>query len=340
MLNRTEIKHGLVVPAYFYALFQNAMAHKRGEGRAAHRAVMSNLFEDFAAVAAENPYSQFPTERSADWLATPSADNRPIADPFQKWHVAQDAVNLAAALLIMTDAKADELGIAPEKRVYLHGAGEASDHMISDRPRMDGSWAMDQAIGRALEQAEMTEDQFALFDLYSCFPCAVMSACQTLGIDYETETRPLTVTGGLPFFGGPGNNYSMHGAASMVERLRGAPGQFGLVLANGGWMTKEAAGIYSTQKPETFKPVAPQAVASETVPIEPAPLSGIIETHTLAHGRDGPTHAILFCRTGEGKRFLAKGDPALIEALTGDALLIGETVSVTPKDDTNTASLV
>jgi hypothetical protein len=31
------------------------------------------------------------------------------------------------------------------------------------------------------------------------------------------DTRPLTVTGGLPWFGGPGNNYSTHAIATMME---------------------------------------------------------------------------------------------------------------------------
>src|SRR3546814_14963988 len=65
------------------------------------------------------------------------------------------------------------------------------------------------------------------FDLYSCFPCAVLLAAETLGIDWHKT--PCTVTGGLPFFGGAGNNYSMHAIATMAERLRASPGDYGLV---------------------------------------------------------------------------------------------------------------
>ena len=32
-------------------------------------------------------------------------------------------------------------------------------------------------------------------------------ACDELGIDFQSLNKPLTVTGGLPFHGGPGNNY-------------------------------------------------------------------------------------------------------------------------------------
>ncbi|MEO1787442.1 MAG: acetyl-CoA acetyltransferase [Pseudomonadota bacterium] len=339
MLTRLEAKHGLVVPAYFYGLFQTAMAHALGDDKPAHRARMSRLFAGFSAVAANNPYAQFGTERSADWLATPSAENRPIADPFLKWHVAQDAVNQAAAILVMSDAKADELGISADRRVYLHGAGEASDDQISERPKVDGSWAMDVALNRALDQAGLDAGAIDLFDLYSCFPCAVMSACQVLGIDHDAETRPLTVTGGLPFFGGPGNNYSMHGIASMAERLRDAPGTRGLVLANGGWMTKEAAAIYSTTRPAVFVPVAPGAKPVEQVQFEEAPTGGTLETYTVTHGKTGPDRAIAFCRTGEGKRFIAVGDGAAVNVLSGDENLIGHPVTATTADEVNTFSL-
>ncbi|MEM0985683.1 MAG: acetyl-CoA acetyltransferase [Pseudomonadota bacterium] len=339
LLNRNEAKHGLVVPAYFYALFQTAIAKNRGEGREAHRKTMSALFAPFSAVAAGNPHAQFPTERTAEWLAAPSQENRPIADPFLKWHVAQDAVNLSAAVLLMDEEKADALGIPAEKRVYLHGAGEATDSNISERPKVDGSWAMDVALNRAFDQAGRTQADIALFDLYSCFPCAVMSACSVMGIEETNDPRPLTVTGGLPFFGGPGNNYSMHGIASMAERLRAAPGQFGLVLANGGWMTKEAAAIYSTGRPNAFSPVEPGAYAKDIVEIENAPRSGTLETYTVVHGRSGPSEAIAFCRTGDGKRFIAVGDDASIKALSADENQVGRPVTATSENEVNTFSL-
>jgi acetyl-CoA C-acetyltransferase len=57
------------------------------------------------------------------------------------------------------------------------------------------------------------------------------------------------VTGGLPFFGGPGNNYVTHAIAEIVNRVRAAPGSYGLVTANGGPLTKQSAGLYSTTPP-------------------------------------------------------------------------------------------
>jgi len=151
LLNRTEIKHGIIAPAYFYAFFENAMAARDGQTRSERRSAMSSLFAKFAAVAANNPHSQFDTSSfDADFLATPSKANYPFADPFLKWHIAQDAVNQGAAMILMSEEKANELGVAQDKRVYLHGSGEAGDDYISERPKLDGSWAMETAIWRLL----------------------------------------------------------------------------------------------------------------------------------------------------------------------------------------------
>ncbi len=329
LLSRTEIKHGLVSPPYFYALFETAIAAREGRTRSQQRTAMSQLFAPFSQVAAANPYAQFPQARDAQWLASPSKDNYELADPFLKWHVAQDAVNLGAAVIIMSDDKADALGIAQHQRIYLHGAGEAGDDFISQRPVLDGSFAMDKAVARALEQAGRTAAQMSAFDLYSCFPCAVFSACAALGVDWESEKRPLTLTGGLPFFGGPGNNYSLHGIAAMIERLRAHPDDFGLVLANGGWMSKEAVGVYSATRPADFSPVEPAAKPDRTVSLAQEPGHGTLETYTVVHARGVPQAGICFGRTGAGARFIATAEKNALERLRADENLCGAPICVT-----------
>ena len=337
LLSRPEIKHGIIAPAYFYALFENAMAARDGQTRSERRAEMSDLFAKFAAVAARHPHAQFETSSfDADFLATPSKANYPFADPFLKWHIAQDAVNQSGAFILMSEDKADALGIALEKRVYLHGGGEAGDDFISERPILDGSWAMQTAIDRALTQAETDTDAIAAFDLYSCFPCAVFSSMAALGIDHKSETRPLTLTGGLPFFGGPGNNYSMHAIVSMTDWLRAHPGERGLVLANGGWMTKEAVGIWSTARPDTFTPVEAIAKPTETVALIAEPTVGTVETYTVTYGKDGPMSGIIFARTETGERFIAAAAPEAMPRLLEEESPVGLAVSVTHEDERNT----
>ena len=336
MLTRPEIKHGLVVPAYFYGLFENALAAKAGETRSQHRQKMAELFHPFSTVAAGNPHAQFRTEHSFEFLAAPSPKNYEFADPFMKWFMAQDAVNQGAAVILMSESKADELGIAANKRVYLHGAGEASDDMISLRPRMDTSFAMKAAVERALEQAHVSQTDIQHLDLYSCFPCAVFNALSALGIDWKADPRPLTQTGGLPFFGGPGNNYSLHAIAEMMETLRRHPGDLGLVLANGGWMTKEAVGIYSTTKPAAFTPAESPAKPSEQVALCEEDCSGKLETFTVAHGKSGPDKGIAFVRLEDGRRALANAFGEALDILREDASPIGRDVTVTVVDEVGT----
>ena len=341
LLSRPEIKHGIIAPAYFYALFENAMAARDGQTRSERRAEMSDLFAKFAAVAANHSHAQFDTKTfDAGFLATPSKANYPFADPFLKWHIAQDAVNQSGAFIIMSEDKADALGVSADKRLYLHGSGEASDDFISERPILDGSWAMQTAIERALAQAGTHADSIAAFDLYSCFPCAVFSSMAVLGIDHKTETRPLTLTGGLPFFGGPGNNYSMHGIVSMTDWLRDHPGTSGLVLANGGWMTKEAVGIWSTARPETFSPVESMAKPSEKVVLDAAPATGTVETYTVTYGKDGPMSGIIFGRTESGARFIAAAAPEAMPRLLEEESPVGLPVAVTTADERNTFTFV
>ena len=71
----------------------------------------------------------------------------------------------------------------------------------------------------------------------------------------------MTVTGGLPYFGGPGNNYTTHAIATLTEMVRGTWGDGGgggpspkqprLGLATGlGWfITKHALGLYGAEPP-------------------------------------------------------------------------------------------
>tara|TARA_R110000787_G_scaffold3868_8_gene14854 strand:- start:2163 stop:3677 length:1515 start_codon:yes stop_codon:yes gene_type:complete len=328
LLSREEIKHGLVAPAYFYGLFENAIAAREGRTRSQHRLAMAELFQPFSAVAAQNPMSQFPVEHSVEFLSTPSRENYEYADPFLKWFIAQDAVNQGAAAILMSESKADELGVPQDNRVYLHGGGEAGDDHISLRPRIDGSWAMEQALGRALDQSGVASSDIRHFDLYSCFPCAVFSSTAALGIDWKHDSRALTLTGGLPFFGGPGNNYSLHGIAEMSRRLRNSPGDLGLILANGGWMTKEAAGIYSTTRPKAFLPAQPAAKPGDQVALCNNDCDATLETFTVTHGKAGPENGIIFARLADGRRALARATPAALAVLREDASPVGRKVAI------------
>src|SRR5437588_360756 len=143
-------------------------------------------------------------------------------------------------------ATARRLGIPETNWIYLHGCADGHDHWyVSERTDFHSSPAIRRGIRLALDMAGRGLDEMRFIDLYSCFPSAVEIACQEIGLA-EDDPRGLTVTGGLPYFGGPGNNYVTHSICHMLRALRARPGAFGLITANGNYVTKHSFGIYST----------------------------------------------------------------------------------------------
>lgn len=294
-------QNGLGAPTQTYPAFEQALRRRLGHSIEGHAQVMAELWSGFSRVAAANPYAQFPIERSSEWLCTESPENYRIADPYLKWHVAQDAVNQGAAIILTSYERAIELGIDPDRCIFLHGYASATDRSPSERPDYATSRAIDLALRHALDSAGLTAADIGHYDIYSCFPCVVLLAAETLGVDWRAV--PLTVTGGLPFFGGAGNNYSMHAIATMVERLRARPDDYGLVLANGGFMTKEAVGIYSARPRANWAPISSaaiqQAIDSAPVPQQmQADCTIAIDTYSITWKKGAPDRAYVASNCG------------------------------------------
>lgn len=336
LLDRHELTNGVGAPILTYPLFEHALRARLGRSRAEHMQAMSTLWAGFSKVAATNPYAQFPRAMDADYLSTPSDSNYPVADPYLKWHVAQDAVNQGASVILTSAGQAEAMGVPRSQWLFLHGSGEAMDKNVSLRPDLSRSRAIEEALHGALASAGKTPADIAHYDIYSCFPVAVLLAAEVLGLD--PAAIPLTLTGGLPFSGGAGNNYSMHGIAAMAQTLRADPGSFGLVLANGGFLSKEAVGIYSTAAPAHWAPVDHQAMQAR-IDAEPAPdrleedTRGTIETFTVGYAKGQPGRAVVIARTDKGRIIARPADDAKAAALA--ALLdpardpIGRTVTIT-----------
>jgi len=303
-------QHGLVQASISYAVFEHARRGRLGMSRQDYAREMGRLFAPFRAVAAKNPYSTAPVAYTPEALVAVSERNRMIADPYTRSLVARDQVNQAAAVLIASTDVAQELGIDRSRWVYLHGYSCVKERDIMSREDLGASPAARLACREALSAAHVNIDDVALFDLYSCFPIAVFNICDGLGLSPQ-DPRGLTVTGGLPYFGGPGNSYSTHAIASMVEQLRERDGAFGFVGANGGHMSKYAVGIYST-RPAEFVRCDSTALQAQ-VDSWPAPSTAgeadgpaTIESYTVAHSKNGPSHAVVVGRLdGTGERFLA-----------------------------------
>ena len=319
-----EFAHGLGVPIQTYPLFESALRARAGHSLDAQLRAMAEMMKPFNAVAAENPFASYATPRSVSELATVTEENRFICLPYPKWLNAMDGVNQGAAVILTSVDHARALGIDPKKWVFLHGCSEANEQiLVSERVNYHSSPALGMNVRQALAMADKTVDEIDYFDIYSCFPAAVAIACDELGLD-RLDHRGLTVTGGLPFFGGPGNNYSMHAIVSMVEKLREAPGTFGLITANGGYLTKHASGVYSCEPyHESWQLPDFHALQSEVDALK-YPLfterpagQAIIEAYTVTFRQREPDRAIIVGRlAASNERFLANSmaDPELLRS--------------------------
>jgi acetyl-CoA C-acetyltransferase len=311
--NEYEMKHGASSPIQVYPLFENALRAHKGRSLEEHTRHLSELCGRMSHTAAQNEYAWFRDDKTGDQITTPTPENRYVGFPYTKYMNAIMDVDQSAAVIMTSAGEAERLGIPESKWVYLLGCGDAHDVWFwSERPNFYRSPAIEHCGARALESAGVAIDQIKYFDLYSCFPVAVEIGRDMLGVP-EDDQRALTMTGGLPYFGGPGNNYSMHGIASMVERLRKEPEAAGMVTALGWYITKHAAGIYAVQPKESdwYRPDMSedqQQIDSMSRPvlIEQPDGPASIETYTVMHDREGkPDYAIVIGQIDDGRRFIA-----------------------------------
>lgn len=336
-----EVAHGIALPVNVYPLFENALGAHYGRTPIAHRRKLGELMASFTRVAAANPHAAWPIARSVDELITPGEDNRFLAYPYTKLLVAQMFVDQAAAVLLMSTAAADRAGVPQGKRVYLHGCADTHDAtLVSRRIDYHSSPAIRAGSAHALAQAAVSPAGIEHIDLYSCFPVAVEIAADMIGLAHD-DPRGLTLTGGLPYFGGPGNNYSTHAIAETVVRCRARPGSAGLVYANGGYLTKHSFGVYSTTPTAGWARVDParyqhgiDALASPPLTETPSG-NGTIETFTVVYEQGRPALAIVIGRLGDGRRCLAQMRERLDEMI--DVPAIGRPITVAAGTPVNTA---
>ncbi|CAB4698204.1 unannotated protein [freshwater metagenome] len=326
LVSRYQANHGLDDAVSQYAIFDNARRAARGDSGAEYSAAIGRLFAPFSEVAATNPHSSAPVARTAEELMTVTEQNRMIAEPYPRYVIAREKVNQGAAVLLTSVAVARELGIAQDRWVYLRGHADIREQALVERASLGEAPGSVLASKAALTMAGVGLDDVATFDLYSCFSSPVSMVCDGLGLATD-DPRGLTVTGGLPFFGGPGNNYSMHAIVETVARARATPGSFGFVGANGGTMSKYSVGVYSTAyaaweadtsaRLQARIDALPRAVVAEV-----ADGWGIVESWTVKHRRSGERTGVVVGRLeADGRRFLATtlpGDDTTVDLLASD----------------------
>lgn len=339
-ISQYEIQNGLGLPPQTYAAMEQALRGRLGMSKAKYHEYVGAMLSNLSKIAENNPYAQFPSFRTAEFLKTPSKENYPVFEPYLKWHMAQDAVNQGAALVLTTARKARELGVKEDKWVYLHGYSKVEDALVSQRPDVSKSDAIELAVNAALAASNLSGEDITHRDIYSCFPIVLHLAAEYLGLDPTQDE--MSVTGGLPFFGGAGNNYSTHAIASLVERLRADKGSYGMVLANGGFMSKEAAGIYSAQAPESWAPLSSQALQTtidnrEDIPMLKENCTAVIEGFCVKHGRHGVESGYVIARNQDGRVIgtIKDGHRATLSALVTADKVAGQSLEFIHKDGRN-----
>jgi acetyl-CoA C-acetyltransferase len=314
--NDYEMAHTAIAPTQIYPLFETAVRAEAGRTVDEHQREVSELWSTFAAVSATNPYAWSQVAYSAEEIRTPSPDNRVVTFPYLKRMCANIDVDQAAALLLTSHEVARDLGVPDENLVFpLAGADAHDRYFFSERESLNESPAIAAAGRAALDAAGAGVDDVARFDLYSCFPSAVEIAQRALGLrgPGRGDRRPLTVTGGLGFAGGPANNYPTHAIAAMVDACRRDPGSLGFVSALGWYVTKHSIGAYSTTPPESgfqrIDTVSTQARVDALPGRVPAgAYSGpaTVEATAVVFEREGePAVAIVSTLTPDGRRALA-----------------------------------
>lgn len=326
------VQHQLAPAPVGYALCENSRRAKLGCTVKQYQEKIGKTLAPFSRIASDNPYSMFSNEYSQDQISHEGEDNSYVAYPYTRAMVAKDGVNQAAAVLMTTVGKAKELGIDQSKWVYLHGYADAREKPILERQNLGQSLALRKAYQRALSDARISGNDLEFIDVYSCFPIVILEAQEALDLPDSTV---LTQTGGLPFFGGPGNNYSMHGICAVVRNLRTQPDSYGLVGANGGYMDKHSVGVYSC-RPGWCRSdcVEVQAELDEqaSVKLNESPVGkATIESYTVQYSRGKPLFAIvvgLLDKTGE--RFIANNfeqDQELMGRLVSQDM-VGQSIEV------------
>ena len=310
MAGDAEIRIKLDRPAYVYPLFEQALRIANGESIEDHGRRVGDLWARFNAVAVDNPNAWIRKPVTAEEISTPGPQNRMISWPYTKLMNSNNMVDQGAALLLTSVEQAQRLQIPADRWVYPLAGTDAHDtSAIAERDELYRSTAIRIAGARALKLAGLGIDDIDYVDLYSCFPSAVQVAAAELGLGLDDPARPLTVTGGLTFAGGPWSNYVMHSIATMAELLVANPGRRGLITANGGYLTKHSFGVYSTEPPSEFRWEDAQP-AVDREPTRNGPIGwegvGIVESWTTPFDREGrPERAFLAVRTPDGSRALA-----------------------------------
>jgi len=290
----------------YYAIIESAMRHKHKRTIKEHEKFLGDLYAEFSKVAAKNPHAWNQNIYTSQDIQNPSPKNQRIAYPYNKLHNSSWNVNQASALILTSDEIADKLSIPISNRVYPLVSSE-TNHMIGliQRPDISDPIGLKLASDFLLETAEKNNIQPSLYELYSCFPIAVQLFSESLNVP---ESVPKTITGGMPFAGGPLNNYMLHATAQMLMKIRENINEIGLITGVSGMMTKQALAIWGKNPIMNFQSMD---VTKEAEKLEsPVPMSTLENGEaevigcTNLYEKLGPSKAVFYAQDSQGHRLV------------------------------------
>ena len=319
LLHPAELRAGIRMPVALYAIIESAWRAKQGWTVAEHRQTVATMLQRFSEIAAGNPHAWRRKPVGAVEVSEATDRNPMQAFPYTRLHCAAWNVDQAGAMLLCSAGKAQQLGIARDKWVYAVASTE-SNHMVpvSARAELAGCPGALLAGRAALCAGGIGSEGPDLVELYSCFPIAVESYAQELGLSLA---RDLTVTGGMQFAGGPFNNYVLQASCRMAQLIRSGHGRTGLVSSVSGVLTKQGFGLWADAPGN-------EGFVSLDVTADTAQMQGIKEVveaysgaavvagYTVLYGKNHPARALVLADTHDGRRALAWSEnPALVQRI-------------------------
>ena len=328
--SKEEKKHYMDLPSNVYPIFANAIRSSKSQSSEEHLRECSELFSKFSKVASLNPKAWFPKFRTPEEIEEISDSNRLVGFPYTKYLNSMIRVNMASSLVVMSEKLTKELKIPQNKKVYIHGSCVLNDIWnVSKRPSLNESPAIRECGKEVLSQAGISLSEISFLDIYSCFPSAVQIAQKELSLD-SNDDRPLTVTGGLPYFGGPGNAYTMFSSSEMVRKLRSNPNEYGMITANSWFLTKHAINIFSCKPPQEidwkkdFIKLQSEINSREIKNFNTKPNGlGKVISYTIVQGRKNLEYGIVIGELEDKSKFIANilGEQSFLKKLTENELL-------------------
>ena len=280
----------------YYATMETAIRKNDGEGIEEHQNNIALMYEEFSKIASENKDGWLNHPYAKEDILETSKKNKMLAYPYNKLHCTSWNVNQSAAIIICSEELANELEIDNKKRVYPISSSE-NNHMIAiqQRPKLHESLGMTYAANSINKMIERLDIKLDAYDLYSCFPAAIKMFTKSLELDSEI---PKTVTGSMPYAGGPLNSFVIHSTVKMIQKIRSLEVEYGLITGVSGMMTKQSFCVWGKEYREhfIFDDVTERAKLNES-PIRLSNISegkGEIIGYTIIEGNENAAKAVLY----------------------------------------------